>query len=213
MSRFDFKVSGNWQPKQETMAWTQELYETLRQEMGLSQGDFDTIRANREQYTDERLRQAIAYTRFMAKKSNIANIPRYFMTTLENEYRVPGLALEIEAEKAKQLTASAEAASRNDVARERSSASTLKASQTEGALGLQAFALIVEDEQRSLFGAFTKTPMFQVVAQATGIPAGELTLEATMKNATASEAFGLYVYQWAKKAKSPARKSATKAQK
>ena len=43
------------------------------------------------------------------------------MTTLENEYRVPGLALEIEAEKAKQLTASAEAASRKDVARERSS--------------------------------------------------------------------------------------------
>ncbi len=55
-----------------------------------------------------------------------------------------------------------------------------------------------------------KTPMFQVVAQATGIPAGELTLEATMNNATASEAFGMYVYQWAKKAKSPARKSAVK---
>jgi len=52
--------------------------------------------------------------------------------------------------------------------------------------------------------------MFQVVAQATGIPAGELTLEATMNNATASEAFGMYVYQWAKKAKSPARKSAVK---
>jgi hypothetical protein len=41
-------------------------YETLRTEFGLNQSDFDQIIKNREIYTDERIQQAMDYTRHQA---------------------------------------------------------------------------------------------------------------------------------------------------
>lgn len=63
------------------------LYETLREEFALNQNEFNEIITNRETYTDERIQQAIDYTRHNVKLGKVKlRAGGYFMKALRENY-------------------------------------------------------------------------------------------------------------------------------
>lgn len=68
------------------------LYETLRQEFALNQNEFNEIITNRETFTDERIQQAIDYTRHNAKLGKVRiRAGGYFMKALRENYLLGNL--------------------------------------------------------------------------------------------------------------------------
>ncbi|WP_321788130.1 MULTISPECIES: replication initiation protein [Paraburkholderia] len=65
------------------------LYETLKQEFGLSSAQFGQIASDRDTYTDERLEQAIERTRFSLKLGKVSKSPAgFFMKALKERWIV-----------------------------------------------------------------------------------------------------------------------------
>jgi hypothetical protein len=65
------------------------LYDTLKQEFGLSSAQFSQIASDRDTYTDERLEQAIERTRFSLKLGKISKSPAgFFMKALKERWIV-----------------------------------------------------------------------------------------------------------------------------
>lgn len=73
----------------QTHEQAQALYQTLKQEFGLSSAQLNQIAADRDKYTDERLEQAIERTRFSLKLGNISKSPAgFFMKALKEQWIV-----------------------------------------------------------------------------------------------------------------------------
>lgn len=67
----------------------QALYQTLKQEFGLSSSQLNQIAADRETYTDERLEQAVERTRFSLKLGKVSKSPAgFFMKALKEGWIV-----------------------------------------------------------------------------------------------------------------------------
>ncbi|CAG9255304.1 hypothetical protein PUN4_230154 [Paraburkholderia unamae] len=65
-------------------AQAQAIYQTLKQEFGLSSAQLNQIAAERDTYTDERLDQAIERTRFSLKMGKVSKSPAgFFMKALK----------------------------------------------------------------------------------------------------------------------------------
>lgn len=67
----------------------QALYQTLKQEFGLSSAQFSQIASDRETYNDERLEQAVERTRFSLKLGKVSKSPAgFFMKALKEGWIV-----------------------------------------------------------------------------------------------------------------------------
>ncbi|MGF6812722.1 translation elongation factor EF-1beta [Paraburkholderia sp. Clong3] len=67
----------------------QAIYQTLKQEFGLSSAQLDQIAASRDTYNDERLEQAIERTRFSLKLGKVSKSPAgFFMKALKEQWIV-----------------------------------------------------------------------------------------------------------------------------
>ncbi|WP_429500542.1 replication initiation protein (plasmid) [Robbsia andropogonis] len=67
----------------------QALYLGLKNEFGLSQKQFELISANRAVWTDDRLRQAMDYTRFKINQGKVNQSPAgYLMKALEGQWKI-----------------------------------------------------------------------------------------------------------------------------
>jgi hypothetical protein len=74
----------------------QVIYQTLKQEFGLSTAQFNQIAADRDTYTDERLDQAIDRTRFSLKMGKVTKSPAgFFMKALKEGWVVSDAEREI----------------------------------------------------------------------------------------------------------------------
>lgn len=204
--KFDITQKQNWQPKRESLAWSQELYEVLQLEFGLRQEDFDTIRENRESWTDDRIQQAIEYTRYMATKSHISSIPGYFMNALKQQFLVPGLQKQVAQQRLlnEQALEAAKAKAKENLIR------TSKANDDErvalGKRGLDLFAEMPSDEQVEALNTFFKSPMGVTAAKGAGLTETECGTADVLKNDAIAQLFGNYLFQKAKTAASPAKK-------
>lgn len=66
-----------------------ELYNILSTEIGLSTAQFSEVIANRHDWTDARIRQALEYTRFSLKRGKITrSVSGFFMKALRDGYNV-----------------------------------------------------------------------------------------------------------------------------
>ncbi len=86
-----FKIETEYESVAEnsTMLALKSLYEVLHHEFGLSSVQFNRIMSNRDEWTNERLSQAIDYTRFNIQRGKVkSSAAGYFMKALEQEYRV-----------------------------------------------------------------------------------------------------------------------------
>lgn len=67
----------------------QAIYRTLKQEFGLSSGQFNEIAANRAEYSDDRIQQAIERTRFSLRLGKVTKSPAgFFMKALKEGWLV-----------------------------------------------------------------------------------------------------------------------------
>lgn len=86
-----FKIETEYESVAEnsTMLALKSLYEVLHHEFGLSSAQFNKIISKRDEWTNERLEQAIDYTRFNIQRGKVkSSSAGYFMKALEQEYRV-----------------------------------------------------------------------------------------------------------------------------
>jgi replication initiator protein len=68
----------------------QNLYLTLKNEFGISEKQFGLISENRALWTDERIQQAIEYTRFRLNQGKITQSPGgYLMKALRDNWQIP----------------------------------------------------------------------------------------------------------------------------
>jgi hypothetical protein len=68
----------------------QNLYLTLKNEFGISAKQFTLISENRAVWTDERIQQAIEYTRFRLDQGKITQSPAgYLMKALRDNWQIP----------------------------------------------------------------------------------------------------------------------------
>lgn len=73
----------------QTHEQAQEIYQTLKQEFGLSSTQLNQIAAQRETFTDDRLQQAIERTRFSLKLGKVSKSPAgFFMKALKEGWIV-----------------------------------------------------------------------------------------------------------------------------
>ncbi|MCO5396656.1 replication initiation protein [Ralstonia soli] len=76
----------------------QELYLALKNEFGFTTRQFDTVAANRATWTDERILQAIEYTRHRLKQGKVTQNPGgYLMKALKDNWRIPDAELQMMA--------------------------------------------------------------------------------------------------------------------
>lgn len=89
---------------------SKQLYTALTGEFGLSDAELDEIAANREEWPDERIQDAIAFVRHRCATSNVQYPGKYLMSALRDGYRVGSIEQAAKAAKATKAAASAKAA-------------------------------------------------------------------------------------------------------
>lgn len=171
-----FKINAPTQPEQKTaLAVLKALHDTLRNEFGLHQTHFNTIIANRSEYTDERIQKAIEYTRHYAERVGIQkSAAGYFMKALREGYILGELdkksrQKQDEADKAKKDV-------ENEVTeiQERNEADAAEKARKERDMGLDALERLPPDEQAQLVNRFTKAPAAILVARKLKVTPPEL---------------------------------------
>lgn len=125
-----------------SLADASELYKTLREEFALSTAHFTEISENRDTWTDERISQAVEYTRWKNARGQVTKSPAGFlMSALRNNWKMSDAErtmvsvqakLQVEEKKAdaakiqRQNTVTQNAASREDETRLRLNAESQK---------------------------------------------------------------------------------------
>lgn len=90
-------------PRDEQLSQLQERYRILVDEFGLNRDQVYTVAKRRSEWTDERIDQAIEYTRFKIKQGTVTrSVAGYFMKTIEEHY-VLGSAMKTVLERTKDI--------------------------------------------------------------------------------------------------------------
>lgn len=192
------KVRFQWDANQKTdeqktaFVVLRDTYETLRNEFGLNQIEFDEIVKNRMLFTDDRIQRAIEYTRHAANAGKInKRAGGYFMKALREEYVLGSIDQQIHERKtaAAQQGAEAEGARANrEIAAEKEYTTRQK---REAATGWEAYESIQEDEQLGLVREFMNLPSTAIIAKRLDIPLTEI--RGHLRNPVVHTSFGAFV--------------------
>lgn len=206
--RFCVKVRSAVDPRNANMLALKALYDTLQNEFGLSGAQFSDILANREEWTDERLMQAIEYTRFNLERGKVTKgAAGYLMRALREHYVVGSadrLIAQRQAESRPTMVQAPLALSADAVqVRDASDA----AIQAEAAKGMGIFNALPAAEQKEVLRAFCRSPGAAIIAGRMGV-ATEALGEHVETNEWVSRALGSYVLSVRAKASTKAKKVA-----
>jgi hypothetical protein len=141
------------------------MYETLRKEFALNQEEFNEIITNRQTYTDERINQAIEYTRHAAAR-NVINkrAGGYFMKALREGYLLGEMDKQIHQKRL--ALEPVQSVTREADAREALlSAASDDKKQKEVELGWEHYGTQPADEQAELVAQFTRSQSAKVIAR------------------------------------------------
>ncbi|EIM96695.1 replication initiation protein RepB [Paraburkholderia hospita] len=185
------------------------LYETLRTEFALNKTEFNEIIANRSTYTDDRINQAIEYTRHMAAKGKVkVRAGGYFMKALREDYLLGSLDKDIH-QQALALESTPQASQQSADTREAQlSAADAEKKQKEVALGWQHYNTLSDEEQSDLVAEFTCSPSARLIANVIKVEPQSLLSHLT--DPKVHSTFGSFVASKALK-KAKAKRAATAA--
>jgi hypothetical protein len=167
IAQLRFRMQGRQQQDDQKTAFIvlRSMYETLRKEFALNQEEFNEIITNRQTYTDERINQAIEYTRHAAARNVITKrAGGYFMKALREGYLLGEMDKQIHQKRL--ASEQVQSATREADAREAllSTASDDK-KQKEVELGWEHYGTLPEDEQAELVAQFTRSQSAKVIAR------------------------------------------------
>lgn len=167
-------------------------YETLSTEFALTQAEFNEIITNRELYTDERIQQAIDYTRHNANLGKIKlRAGGYLMKALREGYLLGTLDKQIHSRIANASNAAA-AASKDATEREtRAHGAVTDRDQRMADLGWNAYEKLTPSEQAEALSEFCQAPMAKLLARAIDVELSELREHLSEPRVRSS--FGIFV--------------------
>jgi hypothetical protein len=142
------------------------LYDTLRTEFALSRKEFNEIIGNRSTYTDDRINQAIEYTRHMAARSKVnQRAGGYFMKALREGYLLGTLDKNIH-QQTLAFGTTQQAVQQDAEAREAQlSAADASKKQKEVELGWEHYRKLSLDEQTALADEFCRSQVAGLIAK------------------------------------------------
>lgn len=151
------------------------LYDILRQEFALNQSEFNEIITNRELFTDERIQQAIDYTRHNVDMGKVKlRAGGYFMKALKEGYQIGTLDKKIHGRIVDTGAAKA-TAEKNAAEREaQSQAAATERDQQVAALGWEAYEQLASADQAAAMSDFCQSPTARPLARSIGVELKEL---------------------------------------
>jgi len=168
------------------------LYETLRNEFALGHAEFNEILTNRELYTDERIQQAIDYTRRNVELGKVkVRAGGYFMKALREGYLLGTLDKQIQLRIAGTNAAKAAADKSAAEREEQAQLATTERNQELAELGWEAFGAMEAADQQGILADFCQSPMAKLLARAIDVDHRELREHLTAPKVRSS--FGIYV--------------------
>lgn len=182
-----------------------ERYDTLVEEFGLNKAQIQEISKNRQEWTEERLNQAIEYTRHRIKygKTKILNTASYFMTALKEHYVVGTAMKEIEQEYEKEQSSPKKAAKKSaakgaDKPPKAAKPAALFDDETykqRSEAGVRKFSQLASEVQTELFEQFLKSPVARVAAAGDQLKVKDVTLEIALSAPLLRLEFGAFAFK------------------
>lgn len=166
--RFRVTVREEIEPPNMAMLMLKDLYEALKTEFGLSRDQMDEVLMNRQEWTDERIQQAIEYTRFQIEQGKVKkSASGYLMKALKEHYVVGTADLRIAQQarepkpSAPRMLAAPEAPARLSPVPSEEEDQRRVASENKA---LAAFAKLPEAEQCEIMADFCRTDVAKLIA-------------------------------------------------
>ncbi|MEX3815805.1 putative membrane-anchored protein [Paraburkholderia atlantica] len=189
-----FRLQGQRQGDEQKTALVvlKSLYDTLRKEFALNRAEFNEIIANRSTYTDDRINQAIEYTRHMAARGKVkVRAGGYFMKALREDYLLGTIDKDIH-QQALALESTQQVAQQDADTREAQlSAAANDKKQKEVALGWDHYNTLAQEEQANVAAEFATSPGAILIAKV--IKAEPKDLLAQLTDPKVYSAFGSFV--------------------
>jgi hypothetical protein len=160
------------------------LYETLNTEFALNQTNFNEIMSNRDVFTDERIQQAIEYTRHNIERGKVKlSAGGYLMKAL--------LDKQIHARLADEKAAKDDASTSAEERMAKTDAESAQRNQQLAKLGWDAFDSLESSAQAAALSDFCKSPTAKPLARKMGIEVAELREQ--LSNPAVRSSFGVFV--------------------
>lgn len=190
--RFKWDASQQTDEQKTAFVVLKATYETLRTEFALNQTEFDEIIKNRATLTDERIQQAMEYTRHQAAAGKVKlRAGGYFMKALREGYLIGTLDKKIR-EKSVEITEAAKQGTKAKAMRETDGELEFSARrQKEAVLGWEAYRSLETTQQEILVRDFCKLSTTQMIARRLEI--GLEDLPRRLSDPAASTSFGIFV--------------------
>lgn len=190
--RFKWDSSQHSAEQKTAFVVLKDIYETLRNEFALNQNEFDEIIKNRAEYTDDRIKQAMDYTRQKAAAGKIKlRAGGYFMKSLREGYLIGSLDKQIQDRTSATVEKSIAGAKAKSHREEKEDKHFTVLQQKAAAIGWDAFKLLDEVNQQALTHAFCSLVTAPMIARSLNIDVKELAQHLT--NPTVSVSFGSFV--------------------
>lgn len=174
-------------------------YETLRTEFALNQSEFDEIIRNRAMLTDERIQQAMEYTRHQAAAGKVKlRAGGYFMKALREGYLIGTLDKKIREKSAEVAEAGKQGTSARNVREMKGDQAFSTRHLKEAEIGWSVFSKMDAKDQNIVIEEFCKQPTGRMMAKRLKIELVDLRLH--LKNAIVSTSFGMFINNRAQKA-------------
>lgn len=190
--RFKWEPTTHKTEHQLALVLLKQTYDTLRQEFGLNQADFDIITKNRTDYTDERIQQAMEYTRHKAQAGQIKKrVAGYFMKTLQEGYIIGSLDQEIAARAQVSTEEATRTRKQHDQAAQNSETKLSTKQRKDAESGWAAYDQLAKEEKELLSTEFCNLSHASMLAKRLEIPIEQLKHH--LHDPTISTSFGNFV--------------------
>ncbi|MGJ9420647.1 replication initiation protein [Massilia sp. CMS3.1] len=170
-------------------------YDILSREFALNQAEFNEIISNRETFNDERIQQAIDYTRHNVDLGKVKHrAGGYLMKALREGYRLGTLDVKIHQQLTdanKTTEAKAKAVKKTAESVKKAAADDAARRDNEALLGLEAYDLFPPSEQAEAVNDFCRSVVAKPLARMLAVTPAELREH--MSDARVRSSFGMFI--------------------
>ena len=173
------------------------FYEILRREFGLNNEQLNEIVQGRATYTDQRIADAVEYTRFNIEKGVVKKANAYFMKALREGYvvaeadkRIQQRQLELEQGRQVESSQPSELLVRSQ---QQEQDRAQKRDSEANEIAFAAFQALEPDDQHQLFAGYQRSLPAKLLCKAHGIAVHELTLQAALGDSALRFGLGQYL--------------------
>lgn len=186
-----------------TMLGSKEMYETLRNEFGVSPANFEEIMEHRSIWTDEWLHQAMEFTRFSISKGRVTkSVSGFLMKAIRDNLRVATAEIEVAAQLATKEEKEQEA-KQNKIKKAKALDDSVAASvarkddelSAEIKAGLNAFDQLDQKDREEYLLQFSRTREAKLTAKPAKIDLAQLSEATVRQSELMAKVLGQYIYR------------------